>query len=141
MKVTVPEQYKGDVVSLVNDLEAVDVSIDVPAKVIINERTGTVVIGENVRLLPVAIAHGDLTIEITEATPTDVALQAVGGQSVQPGIAVKERTKASLTKVSGTNLGDIVLGLNKLGVSPRDLIAIMQSIKAAGALSAELEIM
>ncbi|MBF0606434.1 MAG: flagellar basal body P-ring protein FlgI [Magnetococcales bacterium] len=141
VKVTVPEQYRGDVVSLVNDLEAVDVSIDVPAKVIINERTGTVVIGENVRLLPVAIAHGDLTIEITEATPTDVALQAMGGQSVQPGVSVKESTKVSLSKISGTNLGDIVSGLNKLGVSPRDLIAIMQSIKAAGALSADLEIL
>ncbi|MBF0536809.1 MAG: flagellar basal body P-ring protein FlgI [Nitrospirae bacterium] len=139
--VMVPKQYKGDVVGLVNDIEAINVDIDVPAKVIINERTGTVVIGENVKLLPIAIAHGDLTIEIKEATPTDVALQAMGGQSVQPGVSVKEGTKVALSRLSGTSLGEIVTGLNKLGVSPRDLISIMQTIKAAGALSADLEIM
>ncbi|MBF0343037.1 MAG: flagellar basal body P-ring protein FlgI [Nitrospirae bacterium] len=141
VRVSVPTQYKGDVVGLVNSIEVIDVDIDVAAKIIINERTGTVVIGENVKLMPVAIAHGDLTIEIKEATPSDVALQALGGQSVQPGVQVTEKTKAALTKISGSNLGDIITGLNKLGVSPRDLMAIMQSIKAAGALSADLEIM
>ncbi|MBF0319559.1 MAG: flagellar basal body P-ring protein FlgI, partial [Nitrospirae bacterium] len=130
VKVEVPPKYQGNVVELVNKLEALDVSVDKPAKIIVNERTGTVVIGENVKLSPVAIAHGDLTIEI-------VKNQQLEGP--QTDIEVTDK-KVALTKVSGATLGEIITSLNKLGVSPRDLIAILQSLKSAGAITAQLEI-
>jgi flagellar P-ring protein precursor FlgI len=135
VKVKIPPKYNGKVVELVNKLESLDVNIDKRAKVIVNERTGTIIIGENVRLHPVAIAHGDLTIEVKMAMPQEP------GSPVQPAAVVEVKDKnVSLTKVTGSNLNEIVAALNKLGVTPRDLIAILQSLKASGSLSADLEI-
>lgn len=140
VKVNVPDHYKGNVVGLINNIESLEVAVDVPAKVVINERTGTVVIGENVKLSPVAISHGDLTIEVTQPSPVEVAPLAGGGTAPEAAVTATEK-KIALTSVSGATLAEIVDGLNKLGVSPRDLIAILQSLKAAGSLRAELEIM
>ncbi|MBF0566957.1 MAG: flagellar basal body P-ring protein FlgI, partial [Nitrospirae bacterium] len=140
VKVNVPEHYKGNVVGLINNIESLEVAVDVPAKVVINERTGTVVIGENVKLSPVAISHGDLTIEVTQPSAVEVAPLAGGGTAPEAAVTATEK-KIALTSVSGATLAEIVDGLNKLGVSPRDLIAILQSLKAAGSLRAELEIM
>ncbi|MEO5357732.1 MAG: flagellar basal body P-ring protein FlgI [Nitrospirae bacterium YQR-1] len=135
VKVKIPPKYNGKVVELVNKLEALDVNIDKRAKVIVNERTGTIVIGENVKLHPVAIAHGDLTIEVKMPMPQEP------GSVVQPAAAIEVKDKnVSLTKVTGSNLNEIVAALNKLGVTPRDLIAILQSLKASGSLTADLEI-
>ncbi|MBF0456338.1 MAG: flagellar basal body P-ring protein FlgI [Nitrospirae bacterium] len=136
VKVVVPAIYQGNVVGLINKLEALDVKVDIPAKIIVNERTGTVVIGESVKLSPVAIAHGDLTIEITQ-TPQISGPQ--GNIGAQTDINV-QTDKVALSKVSGATLGEIITSLNKLGVAPRDLIAILQSLKSAGALTAQLEI-
>jgi flagellar P-ring protein precursor FlgI len=131
-------------VEFVTNIEKLEVPVDISARVVINERTGTVVIGEKVRVYPVAIAHGDLTIEIkTEfgvSQPPPFA--PPGAETVivpQREVEVKEK-KASLAEVSGTTLGEVVKALNALGVTPRDLISILQALKAAGALRAELEI-
>jgi flagellar P-ring protein precursor FlgI len=121
-----------------------DVPIDVPARVVINERTGTVVIGDTVRLAPVAIAHGSLTIEIKTdyyiSQPTSFAPMSAKTVVVpQQQVNVYEQ-KAALVEISGVTLGDIVRALNALGVTPRDLISILQALKAAGALRAQVEI-
>ncbi|KJR43610.1 flagellar basal body P-ring protein [Candidatus Magnetoovum chiemensis] len=138
VKINVPQFYKGNVVDLIDKIETLDVAIDVPAKVVINERTGTVVIGDKVQISPVAISHGSLTINITEKPQQPVPFAPAGESETQLDVITKD---VSLTEVSGSTLGEIVDGLNKLGVSPRDLIAILQSLKKAGALRAELEIM
>ncbi len=144
IKLKIPGQYQDRLVQLVALVESLDVTVDTPARVVINERTGTVAIGENVRIAPVAIAHGNLTIEIkTEyavsqpppLAPNQAATVVVPRQTVN----VKEQN-ASLLQVSGTTLGEIVRALNALGVTPRDLVSILQALKAAGALRAEVEI-
>jgi flagellar P-ring protein precursor FlgI len=142
--VRIPEEYRSKTVEFVTNIEKLEVPVDISARVVINERTGTVVIGEKVRVYPVAIAHGDLTIEIkTEfgvSQPPPFA--PPGAETVivpQREVEVKEK-KASLAEVSGTTLGEVVKALNALGVTPRDLISILQALKAAGALRAELEI-
>ncbi|MCI4626324.1 MAG: flagellar basal body P-ring protein FlgI, partial [Candidatus Magnetoovum sp. WYHC-5] len=131
-------KYKGRVVDFVNEIEALSVDVDLPAKIVINERTGTVIIGEKVTLSPVAIAHGDLTIEVKEKSAQPVPFAPAPEGETDITVSSKE---VALTKVSGATLGEIIEGLNKLGVSPRDLIAILESLKKAGALKADLEIM
>lgn len=144
IRIKVPQEYSSRLVELIAVVENVDVSLDTPARVVINERTGTVVIGDTVRIAPVAIAHGNLTIEIkTEyrvSQPPPFAPEGSGTVVVpQKQVAVNEQ-KASLVEVSGVTLGEIVRGLNALGVTPRDLISILQALKASGALRAQLEI-
>ncbi len=138
----VPETYRGRVVELMRFVENIDVAVDTPAKIVINERTGTVVIGENVRISPVAIAHGGLTIEITtEYQVSQPPSFSPGGTVVVPSTDVRTREeKAHLIQVAGASLGEVVRALNAMGVTPRDLIAILQALKASGALRAELEI-
>ena len=125
-------------------IEKLDVNPDMGAKVVINERTGTVVMGENVRISTVAIAHGNLSIVIKESPQVSQPLPfSEGGQTVvtpNTDVSVKEETKQLVLVDAGASIGDVVSALNALGVSPRDLIAIFQAIKAAGALQAELEV-
>ncbi len=144
IKINIPDEFKDRVVEFLTIIEGLNVSMDVPAKVVINERTGTVVIGNNVKLAPAAIAHGNLTIEIK--TQYDVSqpppFAPESAQTVivpQREVEVKEQ-KASLMEVSGVTLSEIVRALNALGVTPRDLISILQALKAAGALRAEIEV-
>jgi len=144
IKIRIPEQYQGKLVQLISMVESLDVAVDLPARVVINERTGTVTIGENVRISPVAIAHGNLTIEIkTEYRVSQPAPFAPGqAQTVvvpEKTVNVKEQN-ASLMQVSGATLGEVVRALNALGVTPRDLVSILQALKSAGALRAEMEI-
>lgn len=144
VRLRIPDEYKTKLVELISRIEALAVSVDVPAKVVINERTGTVVIGDKVKIAPVAIAHGALTIEIKTdykvSQPPSFAPESASTVVVpQKEVIVKEQ-KASLMEVSGITLGEVVKGLNALGVTPRDLISILQALKAAGALRAELEI-
>lgn len=138
----VPEAYKGRIVELMRVVENINVTVDLPARIVINERTGTVVIGENVRISPVAIAHGSLTIEITTEYQVSQPPSFSAGETVvvpSREVTAKEE-KAHLIQVSGTSLGEVVRALNAMGVTSRDLIAILQALKASGALSAELEI-
>lgn len=144
VRLRIPYDYKDKVVEFLTLVEGIDVSIDVPAKVVINERTGTIVIGDNVKISPVAIAHGSLTIEIKTEYEVSQPLPFApeGAETVvipQREVAIKEQ-EASLVEVSGVTLSEIIRALNALGVTPRDLISILQALKAAGALRAEIEI-
>lgn len=141
----VPDAFANKVVDLISTVEMINVPIDTPARVIVNERTGTVVFGENVTISPVALAHGSLTIQINTdyqvSQPPPFA--PPGAKTVvtpQKQVTVDEK-KATLVQVRGSTIGELVKALNTLGVTPRDLVAILQAIKAAGSLNAELVIM
>ncbi|MEJ5226387.1 MAG: flagellar basal body P-ring protein FlgI [Thermodesulfovibrio sp.] len=143
--ILVPSAYRGNVLDFMAEVERIDVAIDVPARVVVNERTGTVVIGANVRIAPTALAHGGLTITIKE-TPEVVQpppLAPRGAQTeVVPRTELKaEEKQASLVEVQGSTVGELVKALNTLGVTPKDLISILQALKTAGALKADLVLM
>ncbi|MEW6720392.1 MAG: flagellar basal body P-ring protein FlgI [Thermodesulfobacteriota bacterium] len=144
VRIRVPDEYRERLPELISAVEALQVPIDLPARVTVNEKTGTVVIGENVKISPVAIAHGNLTIEVR--TDLKVSQPNPFGPKGSETVVVPEsqvtasEPKVALMEVSGASLGDIVRGLNALGVSPRDLIAILQALRTSGALRAELEI-
>ena len=142
--VALPDEYRGRVVEFVASLERLEVNPDVMARVVMNERTGTIVMGENVRISTVAVSHGNLTVVIKE-TPrvSQPRALAQGTTTVVPRTDLRiaeEKVNLSLLR-EGANLGEVVRGLNTLGVTPRDLLGIMQAIKAAGALNAELSVM
>ncbi|MBC8412181.1 flagellar basal body P-ring protein FlgI [bacterium] len=144
INITIPDKYHSSLVALISKIELMDVTVDMPAKVVINERTGTIVIGDNVMIASVAIAHGSLAIQIKEepivSQPSPFAPESAQTVTVpRTGIVVEEQ-EASLIPVSGVTLGEVVRALNALGVTPRDLISILQALKTAGALNAELEI-
>jgi len=164
IKITVSEACRKKLVDVIARLGRLEVVPDSVAKVIISERTGTVVIGENVSLSTVAIAHGNLTIKVEEtknvSQPQPFApeqrvegpspQQMEGGVIVSPGgntvvtseteVGIQEE-KAGLHVIPrGSTIGELVRALNAIGVTPRDLITILQAMKAAGALQAELEI-
>ena len=144
VEVKVPMAYLGNIVGLVAMIEKLEVQPDITARVIINERTGTVVMGENVRISTIAIAHGNLSIVIKESPQVSQPLPfSEGGETVvtpETDLSVVEGENQLVVMPSGTSIGEVVNALNALGVSPRDLIAIFQAIKAAGALQAELEV-
>jgi flagellar P-ring protein precursor FlgI len=143
--VTLRNARGGDMVSLVTQVENLPVQTDAPAKVVIDEVSGVIVMGEDVRISTVAIAQGNLTIKVQE-TPvvSQPAPFSRGETAVVPrsDVAVEEETgKQLLTIREGASLSDLVQGLNALGVTPRDMISILQTIKAAGALQADIEVM
>lgn len=140
----IPDTYAGRTVEFVADLELLQVEPDNQARVVLNERTGTIVMGENVRLATVAVSHGNLTLYIKETPQVSQPspLSKSGETKVVPRTTLKvNEGEGGLAMVrEGANIGDVVRALNTLGVTPRDLIGIMQSIKAAGALQAELTV-
>ena len=142
--VKVPKFYKNNVAEFVNQIELLEVHPDTVAKVIIDERTGTVVMGENVKLSTVAVAHGNLFVRITETPIVSQAepLAPEGETLIIPRtrVSVGEGQDKLIIVPKGIGIGEVVSGLNAIGVTPRDLISILQAIKAAGALHAELDI-
>lgn len=144
IKVSVPDIYRGRSVELVALIENLGVTPDRVSKVIINERTGTVIMGENVRIATIAIAHGNLSIQVSQSDSVSQPLPfSQGGQTVVTSdreVRVAEGSNPLFLVESGVSIGEVVRALNALGVSPRDLIAIFQALKAAGALEAELQI-
>ncbi len=134
-----------DLVSFVTGVEQMDVEPDSPAKVVIDEVNGVIVMGSDVRVSTVAIAQGNLTISIEERPQVSQPLPESGGQTVvtpRSAISVKEeKGKRLMVLRSGASLATLVKGLNALGVSPRDMISILQTIKAAGALQADIQVM
>ncbi|MFZ1986931.1 MAG: flagellar basal body P-ring protein FlgI, partial [Desulfatitalea sp.] len=143
IQLQVPTAYTGNVVELVAMIEKLEVLPDNTARVVINERTGTVVMGEKVRIATIAIAHGNLSIVVKETPQVSQPKAFSEGQTVvtpDTELAVKEGENQLVLLPGGASIGDVVNALNALGVSPRDLIAIFQAIKAAGALQAELEV-
>ena len=141
--VNVPIEYRDDPVSFIARLESVEVKTDTTAKVIVNERTGTVVIGGLVRISPVAVSHGSLTVEINTQTDISQPMPLSDGKTVKTTkktVEVNEQP-ASLVQIRGTaSIEDLTRALNALHVTPRDLIAILQAIREAGALQAQLEV-
>jgi len=126
-------------------IEQVEVTPDTAARIILNERTGTVIIGSEVRVMPVAIAHGSLNVTVKTDFGVSQPAPFSGGQTVvvpDSTLKVEEGAKQNLLLLRpGVSLGDLVAAVNALGVTPQDLIAILQAIQAAGALEAELELM
>jgi flagellar P-ring protein precursor FlgI len=143
IELTVPVNYRDNLAILVANLENLDVVPDAVGKVIIDERTGTVVVGENVKLSTVAVAHGNLSVQIREGFDVDQPGPFSQGQTaITPNtdINLEEGADQVLLIERSTNINDVVKALNAIGVTPRDLIMIFQAIKAAGALHGELEI-
>jgi flagellar P-ring protein precursor FlgI len=143
VEVKVPVQYLGRVPELVAVLESLHVMVDAPARVVVNERTGTVVMGSQVRIAPVAVAHGGLSIEVDTDVGVSQPGALSGGETVtvtDTDVSIEEET-ADLQILGGVSIGEVVGSLNQLGVSPRDLISILQAIRAAGALDAEIEVL
>ncbi len=141
----VPTAYKGGVVGLLTDVEQLKVTPDEPAKVVIDENSGVIVMGSDVRISTVAIAQGNLTIRVTETPEVSQPnpLSQTGSTQVVPRtqIQVDDSHGNKMAVLSqGASLHQLVDGLNALGVGPRDIISILQAIKAAGALQADVEV-
>lgn len=145
VRMLVPENRRNDVVGLMQDIEQIMVTPDQVARVVIDEQSGVIVMGENVRINTVAIAQGNLTIRITETPQVSQPspLSSGGTTTVVPRSDISvdqgEGNKMAVLK-SGVSLQEMVQSLNALGIGPRDMITILQSIKAAGALQAELKV-
>ncbi|GEP03436.1 flagellar basal body P-ring protein FlgI [Methylobacterium oxalidis] len=143
--IQIPPRYQGNMIRLVTEVEQLKVEPDQTAKVIVDERSGIIVMGRDVRVSTVAIAQGNLTVTITEQPQVSQPNPLSNGETVVvPRSAVKVDTgdgnKLALVK-EGVTLRELVDGLNALGVGPRDLISILQAIKAAGALQADIDLM
>jgi flagellar P-ring protein precursor FlgI len=161
--VNIKESFKGSMVKLVSIVENINVAVDSPAVVVIDEKTGTIVMGENVRISTVAVAHGNLFIQIKEekrvsqpspfapappagSAPVDAGygtLIAPGGQTAvttETAINVEEENNRLVLVPEGVTIQDVVKALNAIGVTPGDLITILQTIKSAGALQADLKV-
>jgi flagellar P-ring protein precursor FlgI len=143
ISVEVPEDQRDEPVALIAKVESVTVVTDTAARIVINARTGTVVMGANVRLNAVALAHGGLQVEVDTSNSVSQPGQFAGGNSRRVRNsrvnAVEGGGRVHLVEKTAS-LGDLVEALNRLGVSPRDLIDIVQAMRSAGALDAELEI-
>lgn len=148
VQVTVPGKYQGQVVQMIAAVEGLDVNVDVRAKVVVNERTGTIVMGEHVRLSSMAISHGSLTIKIktrfrvSQPEAPGLIGSAAGETVVTPEVdtEVEEDVQRVIQVDESVTLGDLVKALNSVGVTPRDLVAVLTAAKAAGALQADLEL-
>lgn len=140
----IPEQYKDSIVDLMTKVEQLKIQPDTVAKVVIDESTGIVVIGKDVKINRLAIAQGNLTIKITDIPLISQPEPFTLGETIVFNtslIDVEEDTDAKMKILdTGINLQELVDGLNALGVTPRDLISILQAIKASGALQAEIEV-
>lgn len=162
--VSLGTSYESNMAQMIAAVENIDVTVETSAVVIMNEKTGTVVMGENVRISTVAVSHGNLSIQIKENVnvsqplpfaprPPEVSrpvadrkegtILAPGGQTVvtkDTTVNVQEEKKQLMVIPKGVTIQDVVMALNAIGVTPRDLITIIQTIKAAGALQADLRI-
>ncbi len=141
-----PDMYAGSIVDLITDVEQLPVEPDQIARVVIDEKSGVIVIGSEVKISTVAIAQGNLTVRITEtpqvSQPNPFAEQGTTVVVPRTDLEINNSPDAKLAVVeTGVTLEDLVTGLNRLGVPPRDVITILQAIKAAGALQAEIATM
>src|SRR3984893_819094 len=143
VSIDMPALYKAKVVEFLGELENLAIEPDRPAKIVINERTGTIVMGKEVRIAPVAILHGGLTIEIqTSLNASQPPALSAGQTAVTPQISVaaKEEKARNVILKQGASVEELVRALTAIGSTPRDIIAILQNLKAAGALEAEVEV-
>ncbi len=149
VQVTVPESFKADPVGLMAKLEALEVEVDVGARVVISERTGTVVAGERVRIRPVTIAHGGLQVSVSSQPLVSQPNPQIGREANPNARTVVERqavttateeARGALALPGTATVQDLAKALSALGASARDLVSILQAMSAAGALDAELQV-
>ena len=145
VELAVPANYTGGTVGLLTEIEQIKVDPDQPAKVIIDEKSGVIVMGSDVRISTVAIAQGNLTIKVQETPQVSqpAPFSNTGTTQVVPRTSIQiDDAKGNKMTVlhSGVSLQSVVDGLNALGVGPRDMISILQAIKAAGALQADIQV-
>jgi flagellar P-ring protein precursor FlgI len=144
VQMAVPAEFKSNVVALLTEIEQLQVEPDLAAKIIIDERSGIIVMGRDVRVATVAVAQGNLTVSISESAQVSQPQAFSRGRSVvtpRTSIGVSEDGKKLALVKDGVSLQQLVDGLNGLGIGPRDLIGILQAIKAAGAIQADIEVM
>ncbi|MDO5483270.1 MAG: flagellar basal body P-ring protein FlgI [Desulfovibrionaceae bacterium] len=142
VNVNVPPQYRNNLVPLMASVENLEVTPDVAAKVVVDEKTGTVVLGRDVRISRAAVAHGNLQITVQESEQVSQPAPFSQGQTVvspMTDINVREERRR-LVMVEGATLQELVDGLNAIGATPRDLISILRSLQVSGSLHAELEV-
>jgi flagellar P-ring protein FlgI len=144
VQLTIPPEFKGNVVAMLTEIEQLQVEPDLAAKIIIDERSGIIVMGRDVRVATVAVAQGNLTVTISEGTNVSQPAPLSNGRTVvspTSRVGVSEDGKKLALVKDGVSLQQLVDGLNGLGIGPRDLIGILQAIKAAGAIQADIEVM
>lgn len=144
VELRVPDLFKDNPVEFLAIVEELTVTPDQAARVIINERTGTIVIGHNVRIATVAVAHGNLSVRIEAETVVSQPPPLSDGTTevvTETHVAVQEEDAKLMVLPSGVTVQELVDGLNAIGAGPRDIISILQAIKASGALFAELEVL
>jgi flagellar P-ring protein precursor FlgI len=144
VQLTIPAKFGGNVVALLTEIEQLQIEPDQVAKVVIDERSGVIVIGRDVRVSTVAVAQGNLTVTIAETPQVSQPQPFSRGRTVvvpRTKVGVQEDGKKLAIVNEGISLQQLVDGLNALGIGPRDMIAILQAIKAAGAIQAEIEVM
>ncbi len=140
--ISIPEAYRGNLIPLLASIENLEIAPETVAKVVVDEKTGTIVIGRDVRVARVAVAHGNLQVVIQETEQVSQPGPFSQGETVvtpQTDIAVNEENR-SLNLLEGATLQELVDGLNAIGATPRDLISILKNLKASGALFADLEV-
>lgn len=142
IQITIPEKFLNDRITFLSILENLDVRPTTEkARVVINERTGTVVIGADVKLLPAAVAHGNLTVTVTTTNEVSQPNAFAQGSTVgfsNSDISVNKAAGSIIALPANSNLNDLVRALNSIGVTPIDLISILQALKKSGSLQAEL---
>jgi len=144
IEINVPTEYQLNPVALLAHLEKITITPPAKSKLIVNTRTGTIVIGENVKLARAAVAHGNLSVVISSSAQVSQPEPLSDGKTVvsqQSDISVTEMGGRVMMLKEGSNIGDVVKALNSIGATPRDVIAIIQALKEAGALYADLELM
>lgn len=144
VRLSLPKDYEGNIVSLLSDVEQLRVDPDDLAKVVIDERSGVIVMGKDVRVSTVAVAQGNLTVTINEQPQVSQPEPFSDGETIvvpRTSVEVRDDKRKLAMLREGVTLQELVDGLNSLGLGPRDMIAILQAIKASGALQAEIEVM
>jgi flagellar P-ring protein FlgI len=144
VQLAIPGEFKGNVVAFLTEIEQLQVEPDLAAKIVIDERSGIIVMGRDVRVATVAVAQGNLTVTISESPQASQPNQLSRGRTVvtpRTSVSVTEDGKKFAVVKDGVSLQQLVDGLNGLGIGPRDLIGILQAIKAAGAIQADIEVM
>ena len=142
--ISVPESGVGSVPMLIARVQNLAVSIHPPAKVVLNERTGTIVMGGDVKLTPVSVLHGSLTVEVSTTFSVSQPAPLSTGKTVvvpQTDVETKDAPVRSIQLGAGASVEELINGLHTMGATARDIVAILQAIKAAGGLQAELEIL
>ena len=140
VSVIIPPEERGDLVGFIADLQDIDVDAEMKARIVFNERTGTIVVGGDVRIQPCHVAHGGLTIQITNTPVVSQPLPFSDGFTVETEetqVEVLEQ-EARLMELGGVSAAEVAQGLNNLKVTPRDMISIFQALRQAGVLEAEL---